>query len=192
MKSTILAFATVFSAISISAQSYPVKPEMSAVKWHAEKVTGEHDGEIKIKSGKIEMKDGKFTGGNFTIDMPTITNTDLKDPEYNAKLVNHLKSEDFFSVEKHPESKLVTKKVIHQGKNRYKVEGDITIKGITKPIKFNAFVDSKDDKVSGYAEITIDRSEFNVQYGSGSFFDNLGDKTIYDEFTLNVSIVATK
>jgi len=126
-----------------------------------------------------------LTGGEFAIDMTSITVTDL-DGGMKGKLEGHLKSPDFFGVENHPVANFKITKVVPRGTGgSYKVVGDLTIKNITKEIKFNA--DVKDDMAT--ANIQIDRSDFNVKYGSGSFFDNLGDKTIYDEFDMVVDLV---
>ena len=110
--------------------------------------------------------------------------------EYLQKLNGHLKSDDFFGVEKYPTASFKITKVEANGTNgKYKVTGDITIKETTKSISFDTQLVTEGDKVIAVSDITIDRSEFDVRYGSGSFFDNLGDKTIYDDFTLQVKLV---
>lgn len=176
----------------VNGQKYSLDASNSSVEWIGEKVTGKHNGTVSISSGMLAMKDGKLSGGQVEIDMTSLKNSDLEDAEYKAKLEGHLKSDDFFGVEKFPTASLTITNAVYQGKNDYKVVGRLTIKGITKPIKFNAKVDEKDGMVNGTAKIVIDRSEYNVRYGSGSFFDDLGDKTIYDEFTLKVKIAGKK
>lgn len=162
-----------------------VNVEKSTIAWNGYKVTGEHNGNVQLKSGSLEWEDGKLVGGNFVIDMTTITNNDLEG-EWNQKLVGHLKSDDFFGVKTHPTANFTITKAIPYGTDgKYKIVGDLTIKDITKEIKFNADV----AETSATAEIIVDRSNYNVKYGSGSFFDNLGDKTIYDEFELTVNLV---
>ncbi|MCI5082417.1 MAG: YceI family protein [Saprospiraceae bacterium] len=162
-----------------------VDTDESSVVWRGYKVTGKHYGNVKIQSGSLDFDGEKLVGGEFVIDMTSITCSDLTG-DYNGKLVGHLKSDDFFGVATHPTAAFKITKAIPQGTgNRYKIVGDLTIKDITKEIKFFADVESG----SAEAKITVDRSEFNVKYGSGSFFDNLGDKTIYDEFELEVSLV---
>lgn len=107
------------------------------------------------------------------------------------RLEGHLKSEDFFGVEKYPTSKFVITRAIPQDtKGNYKVIGNLTIKESTKEVKFFAHVSEKDGKVTATGKMTIDRSEYNVRYGSGSFFDDLGDKTIYDEFDMDITLVS--
>ncbi len=171
---------------------YRVDTKESSVEWTGKKVTGEHTGHIHLKSGQLEMQGNKPTGGTFVIDMPSLSNTDLEDKEMNQKLVGHLKSDDFFGVDKHPTSTLVIKDVVAKGGNEYLLKGDITIKGITEPIEFPATIQVNGKEVTAKGNITIDRAKHDVRYGSGSFFDNLGDKMIYDEFDLAVDLVMKK
>jgi len=171
--------------------TYSVDLEKSTVTWKGYKVTGSHEGNINVKTGGLEYTDGLLSGGAFEIDMTSITVTDLKGGTAD-KLVGHLSSEDFFGVEKYPTAKFVITNVSPQGPGRYKVTGDLTIKETTKPVKFTATTTEEDGMITAKADIQIDRSEYNVKYGSGTFFGNLGDKTIYDEFDLSVSLVAKK
>lgn len=165
--------------------SVPVNLNQSEIVWNGKKVTGEHFGNVDIKSGSLEFDDGVLKGGSFVIDMSSIKVTDLEG-QWKTKLENHLKSDDFFGVEKYPTSKLAITKVEPKGKDgAYKITGDLTIKATTKPIQFDALMDGS----TATADIVIDRAEYDVRYGSGSFFDNLGDKTIYDDFILKVKLV---
>ncbi len=160
----------------------------SQVVWKGYKVTGEHTGSVKIKSGDLTMENGTLTGGSFVIDMKSISCTDLEG-EWRDKLVGHLNSEDFFNTAAFPTATMKIARVIPQDtQGNYKVQGNLTIKGITKPVKFFAKIDQKGTSTMANATIKVDRSEYDVRYGSGSFFDNLGDKTIYDEFDLNVTL----
>lgn len=169
--------------------NYKVSLKESKVEWVGKKVTGQHNGTVAIKSGALDIKDGKLNGGEFVIDMTTITSTDLEG-EYQQKLNGHLRSDDFFGVEKFPEAKFVITKVDSDNKNgSFAVTGDLTIKSTTKPVSFNAQLVNGGKGIVAVADIVIDRSEFDVRYGSGSFFDDLGDKTIYDDFTLSVNLV---
>jgi polyisoprenoid-binding protein YceI len=168
--------------------SFQVDSAGSKVIWTASKVTGTHTGNVQIKSGELKMDGGKLTGGSFDIDMNSITCTDLEG-EWRDKLVGHLKSPDFFGTEKFPIARLVISRVIPiDTKGNYKVIGNITIKEITKEIRFNTKVSEAGGKPSATAKITLDRTDFDVRFGSGSFFDNLGDKTIYDEFDLQIAL----
>lgn len=182
-----LAFTTVEPA------TVAVNTQESFIVWKGYKVTGSHHGKVKVKDGELSFDEaGMLTGGSFQIDMASISCDDLEG-EWSDKLVGHLKSDDFFGVEKFPTAKFVIKEVISRGKpGEYKIVGDLTIKETTKEIKFNTAIQEEGSKRVATADITIDRSEYNVRYGSGSFFDNLGDKTIYDEFELSVNLVANK
>ena len=163
----------------------------SSVTWLGKKVTGEHTGTIAIKEGSLVAENGKITGGKIVIDMNTIVDKDLTDPEWNAKLIGHLKSDDFFAVATHPTSELALTKVVSNG-NNYTFSGNLTIKGITNPVLFTA-TSAKDGKVYTYTgTLTIDRTKFNMKFGSKSFFENLGDKVVYDEFTLDFTLVVTE
>lgn len=160
-----------------------VKPEASRIAWKAYKVTGSHHGTIDLNSGALVFDNDQLTGGEFEVQMTSLISTDLEG-DSKGKLEGHLKSDDFFGVENHPTSTLVFTKVEPSGKNSYEVTGDLTIKGITKPITFDVSIYGS----KATATMKIDRSEYNVRYGSGSFFENLGDKTIYDEFDLVVDL----
>lgn len=156
-----------------------VKVESSSVTWKGYKVTGSHMGHIALKEGSLDFKDDKLVGGEFVIDMSSIENSDLEG-EYKAKLEGHLKSDDFFGVETYPAAKLVFTKVKSTGKNSYEVTGDLTIKGKTNPVTFDMSIYGN----KATANVKIDRTKFDVRYGSTSFFDDLKDKAIYDEFDL--------
>ena len=172
--------------------NYKVDTSASSIVWTGYKVTGQHTGVVKLQNGSVQFTDGKLTSGSFDIDMNSITCTD-QEGEWAAKLVGHLKSDDFFGTTKYPTAKYVITKVIPQDtKGNYKLIGNLTIKETTKEVKFLANATETSGTVTASGKMTIDRSEFNVKYGSGSFFDGLGDKTIYDEFDLQVSLVAKK
>lgn len=169
-----------------------VDVKSSYIVWKGYKVTGSHYGKIMIKSGALEFTDGMLSGGSFEIDMNSITCEDLQGGT-NAKLVGHLKSDDFFSAATHPVATFTITRVTPKGTpGDYKIIGDLTIKGITSEIKFYANVADMDGEVKASGDITVDRSLYNVRFGSNSFFGNLGDKTIYDDFELSVNLVAKK
>lgn len=172
-------------------QQLTISPEASKVEWFAEKVTGKHNGLVKLKEGWLEIKDKKIVGGQFKIDMTSIVVSDL-DGEYKGKLEGHLKSPDFFDIEQHPTSTLKIKRVTEKVDGAFNrlIVGDLTIKGITHEVSFPAKVSMENNTLAAYGELVIDRSKYEVRYGSKSFFDNLGDKAIYDEFTMKVSIGA--
>lgn len=184
-------FLIVQSSFKPAVVAHKVDLQQSSVAWTGYKVSGKHQGSIQLKSGELKFDANKLVGGNFEIDMTSITCSDLTG-EYADKLVGHLKSDDFFGSANHPTAKFVITQAIHQGKDLYKVSGDLTIKGTAKPIKFSATVKEENGSKIANAEIKIDRADYNIKYGSGSFFDNLGDKTIFDEFDINVKLVTKK
>ena len=158
----------VFAVSGLQAQKYMADAGKSTIKWTGEKVTGSHWGHINLKSGDLEMKDGKITGGTFMIDMNSISCKDIEDDGYNKKLVGHLKSDDFFGVSTYPTAKLVITKATDFKENKADVRGDLTIKKNTESLLFN--VTKNGDKYT--AKIVVDRSKFDVRYGSKSLFDN--------------------
>lgn len=191
-KLLILPLLAIMAMAATVATKYNVNTNASNIIWKGYKVTGEHSGNVKLKNGSLDLTDGKLTGGSFEVDMTSITCTDMQG-EYGDKLVGHLKSEDFFGVDKYPTAKFViTKAIPTDTKGNYKIVGNLTIKWTTKEVKFNAFVSEKDGIVNASGKLSIDRSDYEVKYGSGSFFDGLGDKTIYDNFDLQLSLSASK
>jgi len=166
-----------------------VKTDESTVAWTGRKVTGQHNGSISIKDGTVSIQDGLLTGGTIIMDMTSITVLD-QEGGGKTKLEGHLKSDDFFGVEKYPTSTLVVTKTVSKGEGQYAVTADLTIKGITHPINFDAVLKLGSDRATVTADLKIDRTLYDVRYGSGKFFDDLGDKTIDDIFELNVKIVA--
>jgi len=157
----------------------------SSVMWLGKKVTGSHEGNIAIKEGHLHFDDNTFIGGNIVIDMTTIECTDLVG-EPKESIQGHLSSDDFFGVKKHPIATLeiINADKIKYSKNKYKVTAILEIKSIKNNVEFEVEIDNGSAKV----DLVVDRTKYNVKYGSGSFFDNLGDKMIYDDFNLNVSL----
>lgn len=190
VKNTVLLSLSIIGILSLqsfrseknSLNNHEVK--QSNIEWKAYKVTGSHKGNVTLKSGSLTFENEKLVGGSFTMDMTSITCTDL-DGEYKNKLEGHLKSDDFFGVNKHATSTLKLISVKSVGKNVYDVKGELIIKQITKPIKFKVSVYGK----KANASIKVDRTDFDIKYGSGSYFDDLADNLIYDEFDLVVDLV---
>lgn len=187
MKKVVKSVLILSVAFAATAFTTPVKKSIdatkSAIEWKGKKVLGSHTGTINIKEGYLIMDGDKLSGGMIVVDMTTINVSDLEG-EMRGKLERHLKSDDFFGIANHPTSTLT----INGSKKTaagYLVNGDITIKGTTEPITFN--LDITGDNAT--ANVKIDRTKFDVRYGSGSFFDNLGDNTISDTFELSVNLV---
>lgn len=180
------------SATAAKAITYKIDAAKSTMLWNGKKVTGEHSGNIKVKDGAFVVDGNKVTGGEFTFDMNSITDTDITDATYNAKLLTHLKSDDFFSTAKHPTSTFKITKVIPKGGDLYDVTGNMTIKGITNAVTFPATVKVTPTGISADGKATIDRTKYDIRYGSKSFFESIGDKAIHDDFTVEMKLVANK
>jgi polyisoprenoid-binding protein YceI len=191
-KSLIIIAALAFGFTAMAGgEKTPINKEKTVIHWVGKKVTGQHSGFLSLASGYLSVDNGTLIGGSFNIDMTTITVTDLKDAKMNGSLTGHLKSPDFFAVEENPlasfeitEVKKLDKKGVN-GEN-YKITGDLTIKGITNSITFDSKVTIKGNDVTAQANLSINRTKWDIKYGSGSFFDNLGDKAIYDGIDLNI------
>lgn len=167
-----------------TAQTSKINASKSKITWVGEKITGQHKGIVNLKDGYLVFKNKKIAGGNFTVDMTSLSNTDQTGSS-KAKLEGHLKSEDFFGVAKYPTSNLAFKSIADKGNNTYLISADLTIKGITNPIQFEIIAKGN----AATANLVINRTKYDIKYSSGSYFDDLGDNTIYDEFELNVVLV---
>jgi polyisoprenoid-binding protein YceI len=183
LKSIALAFVVALSTLAVTAQTKKIDVSKSTINWVGKKVTGEHSGTVALKSGALVFKGAALVGGNFTADMTTLTSTDLTG-EYLGKLNGHLKSEDFFGTEKFPTSTLVFKTIAAKGSGVYTVTADLTIKGKTNPVTFDITVNGN----TATTAFKVDRTKYDIKYGSKNFFEGLGDKTIYDDFELTVSL----
>lgn len=173
------------------ASHYAIDTAKSSLKWEGRKIGGAHHGEVKIKGGNLEARNNTLIGGTIEIDMTSLKDLDLTDPIYNQKLVTHLKSDDFFSVEKHPVSTFKITKVEPKG-SESQITGDLTIKGITQPATFSAAVKFNKTTISSQGEMTVDRTKYDIRYRSAKFFSDLGDKVIKDEFKLIFDLTASK
>jgi polyisoprenoid-binding protein YceI len=190
-----------FGALQAKEQVSPTKLVInstdSKVNWIGKKPGGEHAGFVKLSQGEILIENNEIKGGSFVIDLNTITNTDLKDEGMNARLVGHLKSADFFDVAKYATAKFVITKIAKapgtaagDAKATHNIEGDLTIKGITKKIRFDASINVLNGKVTASTmPFTIDRTLWGVNYQSKSVFAELKDQFIYDDITLSIDLV---
>ncbi|MXV51081.1 YceI family protein [Pedobacter sp. HMF7647] len=173
-------------------EKFTVDTQKSTVTWIGRKVTGEHTGTIKLAGGTLVLNGGSLKSGMFDINMNSITTTDLQG-EYAQKLIGHLQSDDFFSTAKNPVSRFVITKVAPAGPNVVNVTGDLTIKGITKPVTFPATVKKEGNAVVAVAKgVKVDRTLYDIRYGSKSFFESIGDKAIDNDFELAINLLATK
>ena len=155
----------------------------SKVVWKGYKVLGSHEGTLNLTSGSLTFDNEILTGGEFVLDVTSSSCTDLEG-ESKGQLEGHLKSDDFFGVKAYPTAALKMKKVKSSGKNSYTVTADFTMKDVTKEIEFEASIYG--NKAS--ASLKIDRTDYNVKYGSESFFGELKDSAIYDEFDIVIDL----
>ena len=168
--------------------------ENSQINWIGRKVTGEHNGTLNLIDSWVVVHGANLIGGKFIFDMATITNSDIESPAWKLKLENHLKNDDFFNVDSFPQAILEiksNKKLPEQEKQLglNHLKGELTIRGITHEIHFPYKLDIIQSSYNAHGSVNIDRTLFNVKYGSGKFFDALGDKLIYDDFTVQFKVI---
>ena len=172
------------NSLQASDASYTINPDQSIIVWTGREVTtSKHFGNIYFASGQFEVKSGLISSGEFVVDMTTIDNQDLPE-ERRARLEAHLKSDDFFSVESHPTALLSILSSESLADGKWLVSGELTIKTFTHPVVFE-MLNSND---GWKANLVFDRSKYEVKFRSGTFFENLGDKLIYDDIELAINL----
>jgi polyisoprenoid-binding protein YceI len=183
-----LAFSfNVSSSVADTIKRVEISPTESTISWVGRKVTGSHSGMVPVKGGEVVLNGDAIASGTFGIDLSGVKVTDIADTKNNAKLVGHLKSPDFFSAELFPtvqftiDSAAPITNPLPTGENTT-IKGTLSIKGIAKPIEFPAQVAIKDGVAEARGTAKVDRTQWDIRYGSGKFFKSLGDKLIYDEF----------
>lgn len=169
--------------------SYQVDVAASRLTWQAAKIVGSgHTGTAPIKSGVLQVVDGRLVGGEFILDVSA-----LESDEDIEGLEKHLKSADFFDVVTYPEAKLlITSVQADSAAGKYNVTADLTIKGITAPVNFQAEVNQADAQLLAVTAFSIDRTIWGLQYNSGKFFHDLGDKAIKDEIEFGINLRANR
>lgn len=191
MKKLVLTTFAIAATLFVSAQksassAVKLSSENTTVTWLGKKVGGSHEGNISVKEGVLNLEKGMLKNGKVIIDMNSITCTDIEDKEKNAYLVGHLKNEDFFNVAAHQTATLeITSAKAAKG-GKIAVSGNLTIKGISKPITFMATVNSK-NAFSASATLVFDRTKYDIKYASG-IIGTVADKAIEDNVTLNITI----
>lgn len=177
-------FMTAFSPVKDDI--YTVDVEKSTIEWSAKKVGGGHTGTVKIADGKLIYSGKSLKNGSFQMNMASITSD-------NARVTTHLKSDDFFSAEKNPMSKFEITKVTAAGTDRVNITGNLSIKGFTHSITFPATVKQQKGIVVAVASgIRVDRTKYDIKFRSKTFFGDIGDKAIDDEFELSINLTAKK
>lgn len=171
---------------------FQIQKSSSTVNWTGKKVLGLHTGTINVADGYIDISEEVINNGEVIIDMTSIVITDIDDPKTNGDFLAHLQNDDFFSVDKFKTAKLLINETVKKGNNTLQLKGDLTIKDITNPVSFTATVEVFTDFLHSMGEIVIDRTQYNIRYGSGKFLQNLGDGLIYDDFVLQFKLIAQK
>ena len=170
-------------------KSFTVDVENTSLRWKGVKVTGSHWGYVTMKEGTVTIDGNKIIAGDFAVDLTTMTEEEMGDSPLKIKLLNHLKSDDFFDVANHPMAHF---KLLHASYNQgaFMIQGALTIRGITRPVEFLAVVQFSDQEPGATGQIKIDRTKYNMKFRSGQFFPDVGDKMIYDEFTIDFEVKA--
>jgi polyisoprenoid-binding protein YceI len=171
---------------------FQIQKSSSTVNWTGKKVLGLHTGTIHVADGYIDISEDVINNGEVIIDMTSIVITDIDDPKTNGDFLAHLRNDDFFSVDKFKTAKLLINETVKKGNNTWLLKGDLTIKDITNPVSFTAKVEVFTDFLHSMGEIVIDRTLYNIRYGSGKFLQNLGDGLIYDDFILQFKLIGQK
>ncbi len=182
--------------VSELAQTLTVDAGSSVIEWVGSKPTGTHNGTIQLTSGSVSLEEGKLVGGKFEIDMNSIVVLDLQGDE-KASLESHLKGtaegkeDHFFDVVKFPAGSFEITSVTALEGNAVEISGNLTLKDITKNVTFAAKADVTEGSVKIYSEtFSINRTDWGVNYGSKSIFEDLGDKFINDNIDLKINVVA--
>jgi polyisoprenoid-binding protein YceI len=195
MRSALLITCVIYSSLVYSQEiqtKYVAYPTTSKIEWTGKKLTGEHYGEINLASGELTFSKQKLSGGTFEMDMASINCSDITDVKSNKRLVDHLKSEDFFSVKRYPLSRFTITSVTCKSDHECGITGNLTIKDKTNPIAFPVKLRRESDKIIAEATMTFDRSKYDVTFGSQSFYENLGDKLVYDDVDIAITLTLKK
>jgi polyisoprenoid-binding protein YceI len=170
--------------------NFKVLPSDSRVDWIGRKFTGAHNGTISIQDGTFVLNDGKIKDGYVIINISTIKILDIKDPATNAEFAGHLASNDFFSIEKFPSATFNILNIKEFVDNTFYLKGILTIKDISKIVGFEVKMEQNINTIRLWGKLNIDRTKYDIKFRSGTFFENLGDKLIYNDFELNFNITA--
>lgn len=185
-------FISSFVLLAGEKEKYTINNEVSKIEWVGKKVTGSHEGIISIQSGTIVVEEGQLLSATINIDMTSIVITDIEDKGSNQKLMDVFTSPSFFNTTQYSTASLVIEEVHSTTANQCVLKGNITIKDVQKPISISATTKIENNKIVVIGETEIDRTDFDIKYGSGSFFDTLGDKAIKDLFLIKFKIGALK
>jgi|ERR1043165_199977 polyisoprenoid-binding protein YceI len=196
MKKMLFAIAVLAVMSFAKEETHNADIKASTIEWLGKKTTGQHGGMVAVKSGNLKLANGAPLSGEFVLDMTSISVTDIKDPDDNKSLVDHLKEDDFFCVQKFPTAVLTAKKfeklATATAEANYNVTADLTIKGVKNEIQFPALITTKGNTTNANAAIKIDRTKWNITYKSKTVLGNMADKFIYDDIEFTVKLVLKK
>jgi len=184
LKASLALVLALFIGQETAAQLKKINLETSNIEWVGKKITGSHNGTINFIAGSLQFEGDKLKGGQFQVDMTSITVNDLQAGKGKEKLEGHLKADDFFGTDKHPVSNLAFKTIKDNGSGNYTITADLTIKNITKPVTFDLAVSNARARTS----FNVDRTKYGIEYKSSSIFSSLGDAAIHDNFELTVTL----
>jgi len=176
--------------------TYHIDPAASVLEWTGRNLNNRHYGRIPFSSGEIIITAGELLRGEITLDLTGISNLDLQDETYRQMLISHLKSADFFAVDRYPVASITISGWLPiagatPGTPDHTVEGELTIKGVTRGIVFPAAVSPQEDgSLKAQAAFDIDRTVWNITYGSGKLFEKLGMHLVHDRIDIELFIVA--
>lgn len=176
--------------------NYLVIPK-STINWAGRKTliaNWTDKGTLEVSSGTVTVESGAPAGIDFTFDMNSISTQTTGSGKGMDNLSKHLKSPDFFDAEKHPTARfeLTRAQKSETSPTEFTITGNLTIKDITKEVSFPAEIYQDGDLVKADAQFSIDRTTWDIRYGSGKLFDNLANNVIDDMIDINFSLSATK
>lgn len=177
---------------------FDVSTDTSVVRWTGRNLFNHHHGTVKLTGGRIEIEQGVLKAARFTLDMNSIACEDLVDSTYNAMLIRHLRDDDFFAVNRFPTAEFVGEQAealpaCTDGTPNYQLLGQLTLRGVTKPLSFPAVIAAADvDHLTGQAQFELDRTQFGSHYGSGKLFAFLGKHVVNDHIHLHIKLHATR
>ena len=185
----LFSFTLLFSSVS-----YQLDTKLSSLEWVGSKVTGSHNGLIDFDFGSITLVDGDLTEAKLRVDMNTIRNLDIESEKYRKYLEDHLKDDDFFGVDSFPSSEIIyiSSDEGYKADNKLLITCDLIIKGIKNRITFPITSAINDSTAVFSGSVNIDRTIYDIKYKSKSFFPDIGDAFIYDEFKINFNLVANQ
>lgn len=195
MKTIITTFIlmTCYILTSQAQTTIDIDTKSSIINWKGSMLFsfGGHHGTAKFKEGNLIKTNHKITGGSFIVDMNSLTNIDIEDEKGKTNLLDHLKNEDFFNVEKYPTAKLTITNIEHVDNINIRIKANLTIKNITKPVEFSAKLHDHETLVNVKnkmtAKLKIDRTDWNINYGAKGFV-KVKDYAISDAIEFEVEI----